>query len=853
MKKSIFFNLILLLLSWILNAQTATQPTGSGTAEDPYQIATLDNLYWLSTNSIAWDKHFIQTADIDASATSSWNSGAGFSPIGNTTTKFTGIYNGDGKKIIGLAINRPSSIMQGLFGYTNTPADIQKIGLEIINVVGYDITGGLVGFAAYTNISESYVTGHVTGHQFIGGLVGYLSDSKLSKSHSECHVAAYNSIGGLVGNNAFSSISESYATGTVNGNEVQSDTKAGGLVGKNSVSSITNSYATGQVSGYQYVGGLVGYNEAGSTITYSYSSGRVDGTGETGGLVGYVTGATTTNSYWDTETSGTTTSAGGEGKNTAEMKTQLTFTDWDFTNIWGMNSSINDGYPHLKTESTPCLNSTYSINLNSEEGITNSENILGPPDDKVAELNWFFDGNLDLTGGEPIAPGNVITILWKKNSITSPLVDIDLMNEITGHWVTVAEGYEVTDETLTGYSFPVTADARYLTIYIDNDGILDIDAVTYNCTCTAPTPTVSVENHCGYSVLTASNYSGDLKWSTGETTESITVTQGGIYTVSQKDGECLSLSGSGLAEPFVIPVTPGTISGPDNPCEGTNAEYSINSVIGATGYIWSVPDGWSITNGQNTANISVTIGSNAGDVTVKAINVNCESQGQSVKSVTADLICCTQGQSDQFENNNTLQTAALLNVGDPIIYANIFDSKDADWFYFVTSDAGLYTLNYIQGSTAEIMALYNSSARKLKPTDRTGNNYNLLANTTYYIKVSAKLRSPAPCYSLGVELSSSVLFASEQFDELKSAKIETTPDGICKIWPNPTKNEYQFYNGNETPVQLRVTDITGRQIEFINHVGVAETLVFGSNYKPGIYFVQTSENGVQKVFKVIKQ
>ena len=31
-------------------AQTATPPKGSGTEADPYQIATLDNLYWLSQN-----------------------------------------------------------------------------------------------------------------------------------------------------------------------------------------------------------------------------------------------------------------------------------------------------------------------------------------------------------------------------------------------------------------------------------------------------------------------------------------------------------------------------------------------------------------------------------------------------------------------------------------------------------------------------------------------------------------------------------------------------------------------------------------------------------------------------------
>ncbi len=47
-----------------LMAQTATAPAGVGTVADPFQIATLNNLYWLSQTSTAWDKNFIQTADI---------------------------------------------------------------------------------------------------------------------------------------------------------------------------------------------------------------------------------------------------------------------------------------------------------------------------------------------------------------------------------------------------------------------------------------------------------------------------------------------------------------------------------------------------------------------------------------------------------------------------------------------------------------------------------------------------------------------------------------------------------------------------------------------------------------------
>src|SRR5574344_1322831 len=89
----------------------------------------------------------------------------------------------------------------------------------------------------------------------------------------------------------------------------------GGLVG-GTYAPIINSYSTVNIAGNIHSGGLVGWNY--STISNSYSTGKITGSG--GGLVGYNLSGTATNSYWDTETSGKTTSAGGTGKTTAEMQ-----------------------------------------------------------------------------------------------------------------------------------------------------------------------------------------------------------------------------------------------------------------------------------------------------------------------------------------------------------------------------------------------------------------------------------------------------------------------------------------------------------------------------------------------------
>ncbi|MCD4791372.1 MAG: T9SS type A sorting domain-containing protein, partial [Bacteroidales bacterium] len=319
--------LMALTMSTSLMAQTPVAPTaGAGTELSPWEIANLNNLAWLqqSSNYANWDKYYIQTTDIDASATSTWHSGAGFSPIGNLTTKFTGSYDGDGHTIENLYIYRPSQLRVGLFGYISH-AEIYDIGVTNVDITGGDYVGGLVGYDYLSTISNSYSTGSVSGSERVGGLVG---------------------------DNYNSTVSNSYSTGSVSGTKY-----VGGLVGDNPNSNISNSYSTGSVSGTRYVGGLVGINfqSPGTyiTVSNSYSTGSVSGSSDVGGLVAY-NNATVTNSFWDTETSGQSSSAGGTGKNTTQMQTQSTFTGWDFTGStcgtdynWEINSTDNNGYPHL--------------------------------------------------------------------------------------------------------------------------------------------------------------------------------------------------------------------------------------------------------------------------------------------------------------------------------------------------------------------------------------------------------------------------------------------------------------------------------------------------------------------------
>ncbi|TEU17412.1 MAG: hypothetical protein E3I25_03135 [Dehalococcoidia bacterium] len=228
------------------------------------------------------------------------------------------------------------------------------------SVTGNSAVGGLTGGNS-GNVNNSYSTGNITSAiECAGGLVGY-NRGTVSNSHSTCSVNGDYTVGGLVGWNYAGSVNNCYSTGSVNGNlgvggllgvnggnaydsagavsnscsagSVTGDYTVGGLVGWNLNGSINNCYSRGSVTGNFRVGGLLGANgqneiDVPSTVSNSYSTGTVTGnTGHpsVGGLVGQNWEGTVSDSFWDTETSGQSTSDGGIGKTTAEMQNIATF------------------------------------------------------------------------------------------------------------------------------------------------------------------------------------------------------------------------------------------------------------------------------------------------------------------------------------------------------------------------------------------------------------------------------------------------------------------------------------------------------------------------------------------------
>jgi len=359
-------------------------------------------------------------SDIDATATSGWNGGAGFAPVGNASSAFTGILDGLGHSIGHLSINRPATDGVGLFGYTqsakltnlsltdtNISGRISVGGLagelhgSVLNhvssvgkVSGSSQVGGLVGYADGT-ITNAYAEGSVTGTDAVGGLAGRTQAATVRFSSSQGSVTGVTRSGGLVGANYSSNILDSYSSANVSGadsyagglvadnyfstivrshasgNVSNSGDTTGGLVGYNHNSDITDSYATGSVTGRAEVGGLIGVGGTESTnkAINSYATGHVSGTSRVGGLAGITTLTDFINSYWDSGTTGQTVAIGAFNNTTltnvadinAHPYAQSSYSGFDFSSTWWM--ADGGTRPFLRSEYSTSISNAHQLQL----------------------------------------------------------------------------------------------------------------------------------------------------------------------------------------------------------------------------------------------------------------------------------------------------------------------------------------------------------------------------------------------------------------------------------------------------------------------------------------------------------
>jgi hypothetical protein len=285
---------------------------GTGEPNDPYQIATAEQLAGIGSDPDLLAKCYVLVDDIDLDP--NLPGGKVFSeglvaPNSQNTHGmiggyFRGIFDGGGHVVRNLTIRSEKAAALGLFGYVDSPAQIRDLG-----VADVDIRRSNAGTRSFSG-------------------------------------------GGLVAVNGGGAILNCYATGSVveatqstpPSGDVGSDL-IGGLVGQNN-GLVHDCYAIADVQGDGTIGGLVGVNTG--AVRFCFAAGAPYGSGWVGGLAGRNDAGAVVDSYWDSEAGDAASGDAGTAKTSAEMMSRETYKPWRYTGSW----TLDDGrdYPHLSWE-----------------------------------------------------------------------------------------------------------------------------------------------------------------------------------------------------------------------------------------------------------------------------------------------------------------------------------------------------------------------------------------------------------------------------------------------------------------------------------------------------------------------
>ena len=362
---------------------------------------------------------YVLVNDLDSETDGYAGIGDDFESIASFDNKFSGNFDGQGYEIFNLVINEEPTDTEGigLFAAVDGFTTIENltVGAEVTNTgdVEFAITAVLAGLTREdVEIKNCVVSGSV--------------DHMVSEPSENNR-----SFGGLIGQN-------------------------GGLVDN------CGSHVDVVALDARQAGGLVGLNR--DTVIDSYATGSVEGDDFVGGLVGAASFSDEIDSYWDTETSGQSTSAGdATGLTTAEMQGSAAETNmdgFDFTNTWNTvlesdEDTSDDGYPILlslnrenQLEAQDILVITFelSVQTNAATDIGNFAATLNGElvelDDEAEDADVFFEF------GETVGQNQTPT-----QTLTEPATFDELIDELDANteyeFRAVAEAQNSENETFT--------------------------------------------------------------------------------------------------------------------------------------------------------------------------------------------------------------------------------------------------------------------------------------------------------------------------------------------------------------------------------------------------------------------
>lgn len=399
----------------------------------------------------------------------------------------------------------------------------------------------------------------------------------------------------------------------------------------------------------------------------------------------------------------------------------------------------------------------------------------------------------------------------------NPLPTATITTGIGGTIFCQGDSVTLTANASGSYTWSTGATTQSITVYAS--GVYSV-TVTEPCgTATAsvtvtvnPLPDCTISGNASFcegqsTQLCAASGNASYLWSTGETTQCITVSAAGTYSVTVTNANGCSSTCSKTVTVYPLPACDITVTAcyKNSICQGQTASLCAAAGLGYT-YNWST--------GETTQCITVSA---AGKYTVTVTNSNgCTSTcSVKIKVIAAPLVAVTT-QTNTTQCNNNDGSVTVTGSGGKAPYK-----------YSMNSVSGFKASATFSGLAAGNYTVYVKDANKC-----TGS-------------VTLTISAPAGCNSVAAV---SVASASTSGGKSLSYNLYTT------VLPNPSSTEFTLLikSDRQETVEIRVLDMYGKTVHSAKG-SVNDAYHFGSRFTAGLYIVQILQNDKIKTIKIIKE
>lgn len=520
------------------------------------------------------------------------------------TVTATGDYVGG---IAGRHTNNSSASKATEFSNCENTADVTSSGNYVGGIVGESNSG-------YCVIKESINRGAVSGKDYVGGIAGS------SKSVADCEnygdIDGNQSVGGISGAkyDAAHSISGSENKGTVIGVSY-----LGGIVGFADAGTVTENVHSGKAIGQDKVAGIVGYNEE-AVVTYNTHSGHVEGYISVAAIVGSQNASYSPDIVTGNVDNGTETVLAPTDYTREVVGSEILYTVYSYDGLMAWHAEASEG----------CVSGTDGsyviVNLDLQADIT-------MPVVAAGETNWTSVGSVNNTAGRRYRgdiEGNNHTIYnlsvgtgTNGTGFIGALYEGSVKNLKFSN-VTVSSSQTYTG-TVAGYIYSGTID----NCHVLSGTVTTSAAYTGGIAGQGPDDTVHVSNCSNAAVI--SSTAGRTGGIAGDTavencTNTASVTGGSDYVggiVGYGDASNSTNSGAVTGTSYT-----GGIAGKGNVTDCENS----GDVTGTVNYVGGITGNGTVTGSDNEGDVNTTkAGDYLGGITGNGGATDCNNYGDVIR------------------------------------------------------------------------------------------------------------------------------------------------------------------------------------------------------------------------------